>query len=166
MDKTTLTCEGIETNPCCTDCSQPTTFSKNVEHLRCSCGSDQRNDFNNDSCIDQCNYNDSYCSFSVQTKCPTKCDCNLEKENLQKEINRMKKLLEEKEVAAQKTYVDVERKYYIMEKEMNKSMAEKKLEYECKLEEFNTQMDIYEKAYLLNEKDLDTYKKKGIVLFC
>lgn len=145
------------------ECCQSTTFLKNVEYQRYACGSDQRNDFNNERCIDQCNCNDSYCSFSVQTKTTNKCDCNAEKEYLQKEMDRMKKLFEVKETVAQKEYADIERKYYNMEKEMNKILTEKKEEYEYKLEELNTQIDMYEKAYLLNEKNLDTYKMQGIV---
>lgn len=61
--------------------------------------------------------------------------------------------------------MDVEWKYYNLERQMKKSLDEMKIQYENKLEEFNVQVDTYETTFIVNKKDLDTYKKQGILLF-
>lgn len=132
----------------------------------------------NIKCICQCHVNDSpyespfntialmcscisnNCSCFVQSKTEIKCDCitNAKEKDL---LNKLK--------TAQKFSMDTKRKYYDMEQEMQKtlekSLVDKQVEYDNKLEELNAQLETMEINLMYHERDLNNALKRGIVIF-
>lgn len=135
-----------------------------VSNYKCICqchtnDSPYESPFNTISSMCSCISNNCVCF--VQSKAAVKCDCianTKEKEDL---LNKLK--------TSQKLSMDIKRKYYDMElelqKSLEKSLVDKQAEYDNKVEELNAQLETMEINLMYHERDLNNALKRGIVNF-
>lgn len=152
-------------NSCSTDNKNTSHCKSYVSNNSCDCqchSNDSQNESSLNKLASTCSCNNFInCTSNVQTQSELKCDCTKdiikEKENLQNKLKVMEALS-----------VDTKRKYYDMEQEMQtnfaKSLADKKIEYENKIEELNAQLETIEINLVYQERDLNNALKRGIIL--
>lgn len=174
--------KGIQTNVGL-NISQPTTVLN--ECKRNFCNSNDKNMCHcepctlNNSCTCQCHANDSpyespfntissmcscissNCTIFVQSKAEEKCDCIANAKEKEDLLNQLK--------TEQKLTIDFKRKYFNMEREMQKTLeknlADKEIEYDKKMKELSAQLEAMEINLVYNERDLNNALKRGIIIF-